>query len=467
MSITSGIFLLFILVITVIYFNINIKFRWIILLISNLIFYCLSCGEYTIILIICAIFAYIMGILIKRNNNRTTYVISILLPIGTLVAYKYLGFFREIIMTLAGFLNISIMLPQFRIIAPLGISFFILQIVSYLTDVYKGKIKEEKHLGKYLTYITFFATIVSGPIERYSDFKKEIDSDKRFNYEIAVNGLFMMLFGMFKKVIVSERIGEYVGLIYNNVYSHVGFELILASVLYAFQLYADFSGYIDITRGASKILGINLMENFNFPYISKSVQEFWGKWHISLSSWLKDYVYIPLGGNRVSTFRKYFNIVVTFFVSGLWHGANITFVVWGLLHAFYQIVERIISNFKKDIFKSNKKGLIKIIINFILVDFAWIFFRATNIEEAWYIVTHLFVFNEIKISLGTSKIMFIVMGLIIFAMVEYVLYNYKNKGKYSEIMNSSKVKWISMFILIMILLMLRPITSSEFIYGMF
>ena len=209
------------------------------------------------------------------------------------------------------------------------------------------------------------------------------------------------------------------------------------------------------------------MENFNFPYIYKSVQEFWTKWHISLSSWLKDYVYIPLGGGRVSNFRRYFNIFITFFVSGLWHGSNITYIVWGTLHAFYQIIERIIGKYKKDIYINNNFVYIKIFINFILVDFAWIFFRASSIGDAWYIITHLFIFNGFNITLQKNSIMFIIFGLLILLIVEYILYSNKYKGNFTKTVSSDKIKWITIFILIMLVLIMKPVKYGEFIYGMF
>ncbi len=467
MSTTSMYFLLFMVVLVLLYYNVKTKHRWIILLTSNIIFYYLSCGIYTIYLLIAGIFAYIMGILIKKKSTKLTIFLSIIYPIGVLITYKYLNFFREIIVFISEKISINLNITEFKLIAPLGISFFTLQIISYLVDVYRGNIDNEKHIGKFLAYITFFATIVSGPIERYHNFKNELSSEKSFDYNNAVNGLLMIFFGMFKKLIIADRIGNYVGSIYGDVYSHYGFDLILASALYALQLYADFSGYIDISRGAAKILGINLMENFNFPYISKSVQEFWGKWHISLSSWLKDYIYIPLGGSRVGNIRKYINIIIVFLVSGLWHGANLTFIVWGLLHGVYQVIERLISNYKKEVFNNDKFKLLKIGVNFILVDIAWIFFRAPSIEEAWYVITHLFAFKGFKIALGKEQFLIIFVGLLILMIVEYILYNNKYKGKFIGVVNSQKIKWCAMFILIIMVLILKPFSTSDFIYGMF
>jgi D-alanyl-lipoteichoic acid acyltransferase DltB (MBOAT superfamily) len=272
------------------------------------------------------------------------------------------------------------------ILLPVGISFYTFQTLSYVIDVYKGEITAEKHFGKYALFVSFFPQLVAGPIERSKNLLPEIKKAHAFNYDNAVLGMKFITWGFFKKLVIADNVATYIDFVYNDIRSYTGFVLIFATILFAFQIYCDFSGYSDIAVGVAKLFDIKLMINFKSPYFSASLKEFWSRWHISLSTWFRDYVYIPLGGNRVSETRKKSNLLLTFLGSGLWHGANWTFILWGGFHGIYQEMEK-----KLGVINKHKKYWIwNVLMIFLFVCFAWIFFRANTISDAGYIVTHLF-----------------------------------------------------------------------------
>lgn len=312
--------------------------------------------------------------------------------------FKYFNFFTDSVSyVLNNILNISYNIPSFNILLPMGISFYTFQTLSYTIDVYKGKLKAEKHFGIFALYISFFPQLVAGPIERSERLLPQFYKEYKFDYYNVTNGLKRMTWGFFKKVVIADRVAIMVNTVYNNPTNYQGFPLILATILFAIQIYCDFSGYSDIAIGYAQVMGFDLMENFKRPYFSKSISEFWKRWHISLSSWFRDYLYIPLGGNRVKISRHCFNLFFTFLISGLWHGASWTFVVWGALHGIYliigqvlkPIIERFVSNIKLDKLPLLHR-FIQVSITCSLVCFAWIFFRANSINDAIYIVDNLF-----------------------------------------------------------------------------
>jgi D-alanyl-lipoteichoic acid acyltransferase DltB (MBOAT superfamily) len=283
--------------------------------------------------------------------------------------------------------NLQWEIPNLDILLPVGISFYTFQAVGYTIDVYRGDLKAERHLGIYALFVSFFPQLVAGPIERAKNLLPQFKQSFNIDYERISSGLKIMLWGFFMKLVVADRLSVYVDAVYNNVPQHNGTSLLLATFLFAIQIYCDFAGYSNIAIGAAKIMGYSLMENFRRPYFSRSISEFWKRWHISLSTWFKDYLYIPLGGNRVSSSRHLFNLFVTFLISGIWHGANWTFVVWGALHGVFLIVGVL----KNRILKLQKNNqFIDIIITLTLVLFAWIFFRANTISDAFIIIEKIF-----------------------------------------------------------------------------
>jgi D-alanyl-lipoteichoic acid acyltransferase DltB (MBOAT superfamily) len=284
-------------------------------------------------------------------------------------------------------------MPVYNYLLPVGISFYTFQALSYTIDVYRGDIKPEYHLGKFALFKSFFPQLVAGPIERASHLLPQFSKEFTFDYIRIRDGIVLTAWGFFKKVVIADRVSEYVNLVYNDPYSYQGLHFVIATLFFTIQIYCDFSGYSDIARGTAKIMGYDLMVNFRMPYLSKSIREFWQRWHISLSTWFRDYFYISLGGNRVSKWRYYLNLFLTFLISGLWHGANWTFVIWGALHGFYLVFAiwtRSIRIRINDFIGLSKVSWLynftQFIVTLSLAVFAWIFFRAKNLDEAAYII---------------------------------------------------------------------------------
>lgn len=386
----------FILLLTItfaLYWAIPHKFRWILLLLSSFCFY-LSAGlGVTLMLVIIAFVSYVAALAMDKTDNKKQkkVIICISLPLcflGLLV-FKYLGFLLETLDSIVSVFALQLHHTTIDLILPIGISFYTFSIASYVIDVYKGKITAEHHFGIYLLYVTYFPKILAGPIERSKNFLTQIKEEKCFDSNRGIYGLKLMLWGFFKKLVIADTLAIYVDIVFDNIYAHQGFSLVLAAVMFTIQIYCDFSGYSDIARGTSALLGIELMENFKSPYFSASIKEFWSKWHISLSIWFRDYVYIPLGGNRVKKAREYFNLIITFLLSGLWHGANWTFVIWGGLHGCAQAFEKMLG------IKSPKKRkgfvwLARCLLVFVFVSCAWVFFRASTFGEAIYLFANSF-----------------------------------------------------------------------------
>ncbi|HOJ12159.1 MAG TPA: MBOAT family O-acyltransferase, partial [Clostridiales bacterium] len=340
-------FLIFYPIITILYFILPYRARWVLLLAGSYYFYMAWRPEYIILIMISTFVSYFTGIKIGQANNKSTkkkYLnLSLLINLGLLIVFKYFNFFNDSLRTLFTQLNLPYNVPGFNLLLPMGISFYTFQTLSYSIDVYRGTMKPETHFGIFALYVSFFPQLVARPIERADRLLPQFYNKNKFDYDRVTSGLKIMAWGFFKKVVVADRLGIAVSAIYNNPVKHNSIQFIIATLFFTFQIFCDFSGYSDIAIGSARIMGFELMENFKRPYFSKSVAEFWRRWHISLSSWFKDYLYIPLGGNRVSKARNYFNLFITFLASGLWHGANWTFVVWGALHGAYIVLGRMLA----------------------------------------------------------------------------------------------------------------------------
>ena len=310
---------------------------------------------------------------------------------GILFFYKYYEFAGSLITDFFSLLNIGIDIPRWNVLLPVGISFYIFQAVGYAVDVYRGTIKAEKNFVVYALFISFFPQLVAGPIERAKNMLPQFREKHKFSYENFDAGLRLMIWGFFMKLCVADRVSTYVDAVYNNYMEHSGVSLLLATFFFTFQIYCDFAGYSLIAIGSSKMMGFTLMENFHRPYFAKSIKEFWRRWHISLSTWFKDYLYIPLGGNRVGHYRHLWNLFVTFLVSGIWHGANLTFVLWGSLHGLYQIVGIEKNRLLPKVNVSKRlHAVFNCLVTFVLVMFAWIFFRANDLHSAFSIIAKIF-----------------------------------------------------------------------------
>lgn len=400
MLFNSFAFLVFFPLVCLLYFILPFKYRWAFLLVASYYFYMNWKPVYAVLIFTSTAITYLTSLLIERYNNKRKWkraflTLSIVLNLGILFLYKYFDFINESVAALFGWLHIGWTVPNLDLLLPVGISFYTFQAVGYTIDVYRGDLKAERHPGIYALFVSFFPQLVAGPIERARNLLPQFRIQHTVDYDRIASGLRYMLWGFFMKLVVADRVSAYVDAVYNNVPQHSGLSLLLATFLFAVQIYCDFAGYSYIAIGAAKVMGFNLMENFRRPYFARSVGEFWHRWHISLSTWFKDYLYIPLGGNRLGWTRHLFNLFVTFLVSGVWHGANWTFVIWGALHGLYSVGGVVWKRFFRlaDRSSSPVAGWKRFAgyaadvgLNLVLVVFAWIFFRANSVEDAGAII---------------------------------------------------------------------------------
>ena len=380
----------------------NLKFQNILLLVSSYIFYGWWDWRFLSLIFISSISDYIIGKALDENKNKKQrkrlLILSLVVNLGILGFFKYYNFFTESFtdfMSLFGFEANPFLL---NIVLPVGISFYTFQTMSYTIDIYRNKMKANKNLLEFITYVTFFPQLVAGPIERASHLLPQFSKKRKFDAYEFKEGIKQSFWGLFKKIVIADNCAFYANQIFENSDSYPGSVLIIGVVLFAFQIYGDFSGYSDIAIGLSRMMGIDLMQNFKSPYLAENIQDFWRRWHISLSTWFRDYLYIPLGGSQVdSNFRRSLNIIITFTVSGFWHGANWTFIIWGALHALFYFIQTYYSKHLKSvkILPANIVKIFNIAITFIAVTFAWIFFRAESFSHA---------INYIS-EIGSSKIL--------------------------------------------------------------
>ncbi len=383
----------FIIIVSIYYFTPN-KYSYVVLLIGSYYFYMCWNPILIVLILLSSIINYILSILIYQDKpKKRIYLITALtINFSLLFIFKYLNFASYVILD---WFNIN--KDPFSIILPMGISFYTFQATGYTIDVYRGKLKPERNFFKFSLFITYFPQLVAGPIERAENLLYKLFNKKRFNIENIELGLKYMIYGYFKKIVIADRISVIVDNIYNSPTSYSGLALIIGTFFFAIQIYCDFSGYTDIARGSSKMLGIDLIENFKQPYFSKSIKEFWTRWHISLSTWFRDYLYIPLGGSRKGKMRTILNNFITFLVSGIWHGANFTFIIWGALNGIFSTIGDLTRPSKKYLLKkihlenSFIHNFFSVIITFLLTSFCWIFFRSNTISDAFYIINNLFV----------------------------------------------------------------------------
>lgn len=390
-----------------------------------------------------------------------------LLGVLPLLFFKYYNFLNESISEGMAAIGMQFALPGLNWAVPVGISFFTFQAVGYLLDVYYGRIKAERNFLDYALFISFFPSILSGPINKASLVLPQIKNLRTyFDYGKAVAGLKMILWGMFMKVVVADRVGLYVDTVLPSYMNYTGVTCFIASLFYTIQIYADFAGYSLMAIGVGKLLGFELTENFCRPYFSVSVTDFWHRWHISLSTWLKDYVYIPMGGSRCSRRRNYWNIFVTFLVSGIWHGANWTFIVWGIWHGLFQIVEKALGQQKCEYGALGKT--IKIVITFLLVNFAWIFFRMPTLGDACGVIVHIFDLGQSMALEITSKHIFalMVIATVLLFIKDWTDEFAPNKLKLFENKNSV-VRWASYLSVIILIMLTGVFDAGQFIYANF
>ncbi len=390
-------FLLFFPIVTILYFVIDHKYRWVLLLVASCIFYMAFIPVYIFILFITIIIDYWAGILIEDSKiakkTKRYLVVSILSTCLVLFIFKYFNFFNANFSLLAKQFHWNYPIGMLNIILPIGLSFHTFQSLSYVIEVYRGKQKAERHFGIYALYVMFYPQLVAGPIERPQNLLHQFYEKHQFEYQRVTDGLKLMAWGLFKKAVIADRIAIYVNTVYGHPSQYLGVPLILATVFFAIQVYCDFSGYSDMAIGAAKVMGFNLMKNFDNPYFSSSVTEYWKRWHISLSTWLRDYIFMPLAikYRDWGVFGGIIALFITFFISGLWHGASWTFIVWGLLHGMAMSFELITEKTRKKMMKASAiYKYIRVVMTFAFICFTFIFFRAASIQNAVFIVSHLF-----------------------------------------------------------------------------
>lgn len=467
-------FLLFFPIITVLYFLLPYKFRWVLLLAASCFFYMFFIPKYILILFFTIIIDYYAGIqlekIVDKKKRKWFLIASLIANIGILVIFKYYNFINGNITAVLDAFHSENPIPVLNIILPIGLSFHTFQAMSYTIEVYRGNQKAEKHFGIYALYVMYYPQLVAGPIERPQNVLWQFKIDHKPEYERIRTGLMQMIWGLFKKVVIADRLTLFVDAVYKDPTSYAGMPLIWSTIFFSFQIYCDFSGYSDMALGASKVLGIDLMQNFRMPYLSKSIKSFWGRWHISLSTWFRDYLYIPLGGNRVSKARWYFNLFFVFMISGFWHGANWTFVVWGALHGVYLIVGILLEPVEKKYFNQSNivSNVLKRLFVFVLVAIAWVFFRANSISDALYIISHFhkidtnYLFGVASASTVNNMLSIaLIIGLII---SDYYFEWAENNTK---ILQNNFLRYAIAIILLVLIYTIGVFESASFIYFQF
>ncbi len=409
-------FFLFFPIVVLVYFVLPKRVRYVWLLAVSYYYYMSWEPKYAVLLLVTTIITYLSGLLLLKIDakEQKLFLKKSIVAISFIFNLAILGYFK------------------FFDVLPIGISFYTFQALSYTMDVYRGEIEVEKNPFKYALFVSFFPCILSGPIERAKNLLKQISEPKAFCYEKMVEGLMLMTWGFFLKLVIADRIAIFVNSAYSTEVLYDGRYLLLATVLFGFQIYCDFAGYSTIALGVAKVLGFELTDNFDCPYYAQSVAEFWRRWHISLSSWFRDYLYIPLGGNRRGKVRKLLNIMIVFVASGIWHGANLSFVVWGGLNGLYQVVGELWAPIKK---KFNHKILMipRMVITFALVDFAWLFFKANDMSHAGSVIDRILHMNNPELlangtlyDLGLNQKNFavLIVALMILLIADIVKYNH-------------------------------------------
>ena len=431
-SIDFGVFLPIVFILYWFVNNKNLKLQNLLIVVASYVFYGWWDWRFLSLILFSTIVDYFVGLgLLKENNQIKRKILlwtSILVNLGFLGFFKYYNFFLDNFITAFSFFFFFLKANSLNIILPVGISFYTFQTLSYSIDVYKKKLEPTKDFISFAAFVSFFPQLVAGPIERATNLLPQFYTKRTFEYSKAVDGLRQILWGLFKKIIIADNCAELANLIFNNSEQYSGSTLILGAIFFTFQIYGDFSGYSDIAIGTSRLFGFDLMRNFNYPYFSRDIAEFWRRWHISLSTWFRDYLYIPLGGSRGGTWMKIRNTFIIFIVSGFWHGANWTFIAWGALNAIYFLPLLLINKNRKNLdmvaqnrLFPNTKELFSIILTFGLTVLAWIFFRAENIGHAINYINEIFSFSFFTIPEfdGKRHAIRTIILIIIFMLIEW------------------------------------------------
>ena len=492
MNFTSTPFVLFFTTITTLYYVCHPKWRWALLLVGSCYFYMAFLPKYILILFALIIIDFFLAKKIETSigkKRKILFIVSIISNVGILFVFKYFNFFNDNMHNLANFIHWNYPIGSLSLILPLGLSFHTFQSLSYVIEVYKGKYKAERHLGIYALYVLFFPQLVAGPIERPEHLLPQLKTDHKFSWKNIQEGVRLMAWGFLKKLVIADRLALSVTYVYGHISSSSSLSILITIIFFTFQLYADFSGYSDIARGSAKALGIDVTRNFEQPYFSKSVAEFWRRWHISLSSWFRDYFYFPLvySKHQVTKNWLYACIILTFIVTGLWHGAGWTFIIMGALHGIYIVTGTITKSWrdktvatKMGVCLQKVRGPFQIIFTFALVSFSWIFFRSPNLSTAITFIKQLFInwnvpLNTISLqyiikpfdTLGFSQtdLLISIVGIGIILFVEH-FQNHKPIGVIFD-EQSLFVRSVTYSSLFLVIFVFGIYTTSQFIYFQF
>ncbi len=482
-------FVVFFPVVVILYFLLAARYRWAILLAASYYFYMCWKPEYVILIVASTLIDYLaglrMGRLPEKRKRRKYLILSLVSNLGMLFGFKYLNFFSTEVTALLGQFNIFDGELAFDIVLPIAISFYTFQTLSYSIDIFRGDRQPERHLGIFALYVAFFPQLVAGPIERSTRLIPQLRQTNRFDYGRVSDGIKLMLWGFFKKLVIADRIAVFVDHAYSNPGGESGVTLLFATYLFAFQIYCDFSGYSDIAIGAARVLGYDLMVNFRRPYFAQSIGQFWQRWHISLSTWFRDYLYISLGGNRVSKWRWQYNIMIVFLLSGFWHGANWTFLIWGALHGAFLLVSRFTKPYRDKLVAALRFSddslvlkLIRIALTFHLVLLAWVFFRAESVGDAMTVLLRIVSINSIDLTadlaagfnfrnvfIGWFELAISVASLVLLTTVE--LFQRKDSLRVQLCDRPVWLRWGLCYGLILTIIIFGVSEHAEFIYFQF
>ena len=478
-------FLIFFPLVTGLYFLLPFRWRWGLLLSASCIFYMYFIPVYILILLFTILVDYVAGILIEGaegNRRKRLLALSIVANVGVLAVFKYFNFANTNLAALAHFIGWNYPIQDLKLILPIGLSFHTFQAMSYTIEVYRGNQKAERHPGIYALYVMFYPQLVAGPIERPQNLLHQFHEPHSFDYGQATTGLKLMLYGLFMKTVVADRLAIAVNSVYGNPLAYSGPVFVLATIMFAFQIFCDFAGYSNIAIGAARVMGFTLMRNFDRPYHARSISEFWRRWHISLSTWFKDYLYIPLGGSRVSVPRWYLNLMIVFLISGLWHGAKWTFLIWGGLHGLYLIAGIVTHASRQHLLHAwgierapRLHRMLQTGTVFTLVCFGWIFFRADSVSDAWFIVSHLGTGwgeffkrpSMILLNQGLSRNQFL-LGLLGVIVIESV-HAIQSRTAIAPLLASRSMwlRWSFYMALALVVINLSMVSETPFIYFQF
>jgi len=452
----------------------------ILLLISSYFFYVCWDWRFLFLLVFSTLLDYFTGIKMfdAKNTNvkKFWFWLSISVNLGFLCIFKYYNFFIDSFAKGISHFGLQVNPWTFKILLPVGISFYTFHGLSYVIDIYKSRIKAERNFIDYAVFVSFFPLLVAGPIERATHLLPQIQKKRNFNYLNAVDGLRQILWGLFKKIIIADNCAVLANQIFNNSENYSGSTLFLGALFFAFQIYGDFSGYSDIALGTARLFGIELLKNFSFPYFSRNIAEFWRRWHISLSTWFKDYLYIPLGGSKGGTWMKVRNTFIIFIVSGFWHGANWTFIIWGLLNALYIMPSIIFKTNRNHLdivaqgrLLPNFKEFTAIMLTFCLTTFAWIFFRAENVTHAFDIISKIFSTSLFTIPQfrGRENILVIGLLIILFLIIEWQGRENKYAIEQFGLKWKRPLRWTMYAFIIFLIGMYMQTKETPFIYFQF